>query len=98
MSDKKQNTANNRGNIRHLISVAIRLIDENGVEIITLSDNVSDCGLFVQIETGDFPVIGSIVQVQVMDTLGDGSEAPVNRAKVVRHDSRGVGLKFLFDD
>ena len=92
------NTTNKRGNIRHPIEVPIRLINEQGEEQQATSGNVSDCGLYVSIIVEHKPAIGSIVEVQVLTPLGDGSEAPINKAKVMRHDDEGAGLKFLFDE
>lgn len=93
-----ENTSNKRGNIRHPIEVPIRLIDENGGEQKAISGNVSDCGLYITVLVDQKPAIGSIVQVQVMAPLGDGSEAPINRAQVMRHDDEGAGLKFLLEE
>jgi len=95
---ENKNTSNKRGNIRHPIEVPIRLIDENGEEQQAISGNVSDCGLYITVLVDKKPVIGSIVEVQVLTPLGDGSEAPINKAKVMRHDDQGAGLKFIFDE
>lgn len=89
---------NQRGNIRHPIEVPIRLIDSNGVEQEAVSGNVSDCGLYLSITVANRPALESIVQVQVMTPMGDGSAAPINNAKVKRHDENGVGLEFVFDE
>lgn len=94
MADEKK-TSNQRSNIRHPIEVPIRLIDENSVEHKAVSGNVSDCGLYLTITVEKRPAIQSIVQLQVMTPLGDGSAAPINRARVMRYDDEGVGLKFL---
>ena len=95
MGDKK--ISNQRSNLRHPIQVPIRLIDEHGIEHNAMSGNVSDCGLYISITVEERPEIQSVVQVQVMTPLGDGEEAPINRARVMRSDEEGVGLKFLFD-
>ncbi len=89
---------NQRRNIRHPIEVPIRLVDESGVEQEGVSGNVSDCGLYLTITLAERPALDSIVQVQVMTPMGDGSAAPINNAKVMRHDENGIGLKFVFDD
>jgi hypothetical protein len=89
---------NKRSNIRHPIEVPIRLIDEAGNEQTGTSGNVSDCGLYVTVKVDPKPAIGDVLQVQVMSLMGDGSEAPINRARVMRHDGNGIGLKFLFDE
>jgi len=95
---ESENTTNKRGNIRHPIEVPIRIIDENGNEQRAISGNVSDCGLYISVLVENKPEIGSIVEVQVLTPLGDGSEAPINKAKVMRHDDEGAGLKFIFDE
>lgn len=89
---------NQRTNIRHPIEVPIRLMDADGNEHNALSGNVSDCGLYVTLAPEYRPTLGSIVQVQVKTPLGDGSEPPINKALVVRHDENGIGLRFLLDD
>lgn len=89
--------SNKRGNIRHPIEVPIRLIDEQGNEQNGISGNVSDCGLYVTVLVEQKPPIGSVLQVQVMTPMGDGSDAPINRAQVMRIDAEGLGLKFLFE-
>lgn len=96
MGDKK--ITNKRSNFRYPIVVPIRLVDEHGNENEAISGNVSDCGLYITMTAGDRPDLNSIVQVQIMTPLGDGSEAPVNRARVMRSDEEGVGLQFLFED
>ncbi|MDH5516336.1 MAG: hypothetical protein OEY36_00780 [Gammaproteobacteria bacterium] len=87
-----------RSNIRHPIEVPILLIDENGDEHKAVSGNVSDCGLYLTITLEQRPLLESIVQIQVMTPLGDGSDAPINRARVMRYGADGVGLKFLTGD
>lgn len=89
---------NQRSNIRHPIEVPIRLIDAEGIEHNALSGNVSDCGLYVTMPADARPPIDSIIQVQVKTPLGDGSEPPINDARVVRHDAEGIGLRFVSDD
>lgn len=89
---------NKRTNLRHPIEVPIRLIDAAGNEHSALSGNVSDCGLYVTLAPQHRPPLGSIVQIQVKTPLGDGSEPPINRALVMRHDDKGVGLRFIIDN
>lgn len=89
---------NKRSNIRHPIEVPIRLVDACGNEHNALSGNVSDCGLYITMPALGRPAIDSIVQVQVKTPLGDGSEPPINKARVVRHDDQGIGLRFMADE
>ncbi|MDH5391785.1 MAG: hypothetical protein OEY11_01240 [Gammaproteobacteria bacterium] len=96
--DEDNKISDLRSNIRHPIEVPIRLIDENGAEHKAVSGNVSDCGLYLSITLEKRPAIESIVQVQVMTPLGDGSDAPINRARVMRYGADGVGLMFLLEE
>jgi len=89
---------NKRTNLRHPIEVPIRLIDAAGNEHSALSGNVSDCGLYVALAPQHRPALGSIVQVQVKTPLGDGSAPPINKARVMRHDDKGVGLRFISEN
>lgn len=97
MGEENKKT-NQRSNIRHPIEVPIRLIDEHGAEHKAVSGNVSDCGLYLTITLEQRPELESIVQIQVMTPLGDGSDAPVNRARVMRYGEDGVGLRFMSSD
>jgi len=92
------NIDNKRGHFRHAIEVPILLIDENGVKHEVFTGNVSDCGVYLTVTVEQRPALGSVVQVQVMTPMGDGSPAPVNRAKVMRYDSYGVGLEFILGE
>lgn len=62
-----------------------------GQEIYQTGD-ISDGGIYVIVESGEFPPIGSEVEVQVQ---GLPEEAPVLTMKVVRRGSDGYGLCFM---
>lgn len=57
--------------------------------------NISDGGLFLILDNIEMPPVGTEVQVRLKNQLGDGEEPPINRARVVRHESDGIGLEFL---
>ncbi|HEY9050114.1 MAG TPA: PilZ domain-containing protein [Gammaproteobacteria bacterium] len=57
--------------------------------------NISDGGLFLILDNIEMPTVGTEVQVRLKNQLGDGEEPPINRARVVRHESDGIGLEFL---
>ena len=57
--------------------------------------NISDGGLYLILDNIDLPSVNTEVQVRLKNQLGDGEEPPINRAKVVRHETDGIGLVFL---
>lgn len=67
-----------------------------GQQPLTVSTkNISDGGLFLILDDIEMPPLGTEVQVKLKNQLGDGEEAPINRAMVVRSDPDGIGLEFL---
>ena len=83
---------------RHLrigIVVDIELTLPDNQVITVTTKNISDGGLYLVIDKDGMPPIGTEVQVRVKNQLGDGEEAPINRALVVRHEADGIGLKFI---
>lgn len=57
--------------------------------------NISDTGIFLIIEQGPRPVIGSTIKVRLQGNLGGGEEPPTLEMQVVRMESSGIGLRFL---
>ena len=86
---------NNRQHLRIGIVVDIELTLPDNEVMLVQTKNISDGGLYLVIDTNGIPPIGTEVQVRIKNQLGDGEEAPINRALVVRHEADGVGLKFL---
>lgn len=74
------------------MAARIRVWHERIGEALYKMRDLSDGGIFVMVEHGDFPEIGSEVQVQVQ---GLPVEAPVRRMKVVRKSKDGYGLEFV---
>jgi len=60
-------------------------------EILALTRDISDGGLFVLVDAGKIPDIGEEVRVQVQG-LPNGMEAPWITMKVVRIEAEGLGL------
>lgn len=54
--------------------------------------DLSDGGIFVAVDNGDFPEVGSLVEVQVQ---GLPVAAPVRQMRVVRSSGEGFGLEFV---
>ena len=86
---------NQRQHLRIGLVVDIELTLPGNEIMLVQTKNISDGGLYLVIDTRGIPPIGTEVQVRIKNQLGDGEEAPVNRAVVVRHEPDGVGLKFL---
>ena len=88
-------TKNNRQHLRIGLVVDIELTLPDNQVMQVQTKNISDGGLYLVIDTKGIPPIGTEVRVRIKNQLGDGEEAPINRALVVRHEVDGVGLKFL---
>ncbi len=57
--------------------------------------NISDTGIFLIIEQGPRPIIGSTIKVRLQGNLGGGEEPPTLDMRVMRTESSGIGLRFL---
>jgi c-di-GMP-binding flagellar brake protein YcgR len=61
-------------------------------EVVYKTRDISDGGIYVVVETGEFPPLGSIVEVQVQ---GLPVPAPLLSMEVVRRDVDGFGMQFV---
>ena len=86
---------NSRQHLRIGLVVDIELTLPDNEVMHVQTKNISDGGLYLVIDTKGIPPIGTEVMVRIKNQLGDGEEAPINRALVVRHEVDGVGLKFI---
>jgi c-di-GMP-binding flagellar brake protein YcgR len=84
-----------RAHLRIGVVVDIELTVPGRDTVTVRTRNISDGGLFLILDDIEMPAIGTEVQVKVKNQLGDGEEAPLNQAAVVRHEPEGIGLKFL---
>ena len=80
-------TKNNRQHLRIGLVVDIELTLPGNEVMLVQTKNISDGGLYLVIDTRGIPAIGTEVQVRIKNQLGDGEEAPINRALVVRHEA-----------
>jgi len=85
----------NRKHIRIGLIVEIELMLSEQESIVVRTRNISDGGLYLIIDDIELPEIDTIVKVRLKNKLGDGEKPPINEARVVRHESDGVGLVFL---
>jgi len=94
MSD--QNTQledpNGRQHILTDLRVRINLSHDTMGEMSVHSENMSDGGVFIVEEGQQLPGMGEIVWIQVQ---GLPVEASRLKAKIVRIDHNGIGLKFI---
>lgn len=85
----------NRKHLRIGLVVDIELTLPGHDPIDVRTRNISDGGLYLVLDDIELPPVDTEVMVRLKNQLGDGEEPPVNRAKVVRHEPSGIGLKFL---
>ncbi len=78
------------------LCVEVIITEADGNSRTVKSQDVSSTGLFLTVDA-PLPPLGSLIDVQVNNRLGDGEEPPINQARVVRHAEMGIGLQFLFD-
>ncbi len=85
----------NRKHLRIGLIVDIDLTLPDSGLITVRTRNISDGGLFLILDDIELPPVGTEVKVRLNNQLGDGEEPPTNRARVVRHETDGIGLEFL---
>ena len=78
------------------LCVEVDLTDAVGYSRTVQTGNVSNGGLFLVVKE-ELPPVGSVVTVKVKSPLGCGEDPPANKARVVRHATKGIGLQFIFD-
>ena len=76
-----------------VVDIELTMPGQNLVTVRT--KNISDGGLFLILDNIKMPPIGTEVQVRLKNQLGDGEDAPVNCAMIVRSEDDGIGLEFL---
>ncbi len=88
-------TSENRKHTRIGLIVDIELTLDNKQTTLVRTRNISDGGLYLILDAIELPEVGTTVKVRLKNQLGDGEIPPINQAKVVRHESDGIGLVFL---
>jgi len=84
-----------RESTRTGLVIDIKLICGDGCEHILKSRNISDQGVFLELNGEELNLaIGTHVILQVCSQLGDGDPPPVN-AEIVRVTKEGMGLQFI---
>lgn len=83
--------SNRREFIRTAMNASVMVRHPSIGEMVYKTRDISDGGVYVVVESGGFPPLGSIVEVQVQ---GLPVPAPVLMMEVVRRDVDGYGLQF----
>lgn len=84
--------SNRREYIRTALNAAVMVRHSLIGERTFKTRDISDGGVYVIVEEGDFPPIGSVVEVQVQ---GLPIPAPILSMEVVRKGADGFGLQFV---
>ena len=66
--------------------------DDQVIELVT--QDISDCGAFLNCNGCAIPAIGTQLTIQMKQQFGDGEPAPIVNAVVVRTTVNGIGVKF----
>ena len=77
---------------RTSLNARVRVAHEMIGEDLYYTRDISDGGIYVVVDGGEFPPLGSVVEVQVQ---GLPIPAPVLRMQVVREGVDGFGLQFV---
>ncbi|TVP61436.1 MAG: PilZ domain-containing protein [Halomonadaceae bacterium] len=78
--------------IRTVLNASVMVRHELIGEEVYETGDISDGGIYVIVESGEFPPLGSDVEVQVQ---GLPEEAPIIWMTVVRKGADGYGLSFV---
>lgn len=81
-----------RQHIRTSLQCKIKISHPTFGDIIVKTLDISDGGIFIQLDPNKIPPIGTIVTGQVQGLMED---APVLQMEVMRVESNGVGLRFI---
>lgn len=88
-------TENKRNSGRIGLVIDISMTNEDNVEYILKSRNISDTGVFLDCDDSTILLpIGALVTLQVCSQMGDEPPPPV-KAEVCRKTNEGMGLKFI---
>lgn len=76
------------------VKLKVCLIISEAGEILAVTRDISDGGLFILLDVEKIPDIGKAVNVQVQG-LPNGMEAPWVKMQVVRTETDGIGLRMV---
>lgn len=83
-----------RGSPRTPIKMKVSLVMSEAGEMLAITRDISDSGIFVLLDADEMPAIGQEVSVQIQG-LPNGMEAPWVKMRIVRSEPEGVGLMII---
>ncbi len=91
-------TADRRADLRLLLGATVEVHCPDGVIRTARTVDLSQGGLLLQMSADERPALDTPVQVQVQGTLGDGTTPPRVPARVLRHTSDGLAIRYEVHD
>ena len=88
------NKSEARNSPRTPIKMKVNLVMSEAGEMLAVTRDISDSGIFVLLDAEKVPDVGQQVRVQVQG-LPNGIEAPWVEMRVVRIESEGIGLMIV---
>lgn len=86
---------NKRKYPRYPMSVMVRIEHESIGDKVIKTRNISDGGIFLIIDPGEMPPVGSIVIGQVQGMI---ENPPRIKMEIVRTEADGLGLRFIGEE
>jgi PilZ domain len=83
-----------RNSPRTPIKMKVSLVMSEVGEVLAITRDISDGGIFVLLDTEKVPEVGEEVSVQVQG-LPDAMDAPWVKMRVVRTEAKGIGLMIV---
>lgn len=80
------------------LEVEVELYRPGQAPQVVRTEDLSNGGVFLDLEGADPPPLGARVQVKVVGMLGGGEAAPLVDALVVRHADGGFAVTFTQDE
>lgn len=83
-----------RNSPRTPIKMKVSLVMSELGEVLAITRDISDSGIFVLLDSQKVPEVGQEVSVQIQG-LPDGMDAPWLKMHVVRTEAEGIGLMIV---
>ena len=85
----------NRRSPRIPMQLEVEFNHDNVGQLILVTKDISETGVFVKMPLDQQPGVGSLVSVKLKDSFADGEEPQTLTMKVVRSTEKGIGLEFV---
>lgn len=91
-------TAERRADLRLLLGATVELHCPDGVIRTARTVDLSHGGLLLRMSAEERPALDTPLQIQIQGTLGDGTKPPRVPARVIRHTSDGLAIRYELHD